>query len=111
MPDLDLTQAAVGDPVRAKLWADVKNHGKLLAPKGSIARGRIVQMYRYSDYFALGIKFQDLDWTGGHARLKLSFDYAALATRLMWRQADGTILISRRAGPKLSGILMFWRSE
>lgn len=111
MPELDLTQAAVGDPVRATLWADVKNHGKLLAPKGSVARGRIVQMDRYSDYFLLGIKFQDLDWTGGHARLKLSFDYPAFTTRLLGRQADGTILISRRAGPKLSGILMFWRSE
>src|SRR5665213_2191212 len=111
MPDLDLTQAAVGDPVRATLRADVKNHGKLLAPKGGIARGRIVQMYRYSDYFALGIKFQDLDWTGGHARLKLSFDYAVVAARLMGRQADGTMLISRRAGSKLSGILMFWRPE
>jgi hypothetical protein len=111
MPELDLTHAAVGDPIRATLWADLKNHGQLLAPKGSVARGRIVQMVRYSDYFALGIKFQDLDWTGGHALLKLSFDYAAFATRLLGRQMDGTILISRRAGPKLSGILMFWRSE
>jgi hypothetical protein len=41
----------------------------------------------------------------------LSFDRTAFATRLIGRQADGAILISRQAGPHLSGILMFWRSE
>jgi hypothetical protein len=109
--DLDLMQAAVGDPIRATLRADLRNRRELLAPKGGIARGRIVRLERYHDYFALQIEFQDLDWPGGHARLKLSFEQPALATRLIGRQADGTIVILRQAGPRLSGILMFWRTE
>lgn len=111
MPDLDLMQAAVGDPVRATLWADLKNHRQLLAPKGSVARGRIVRLERYPTYFSLQIEFQDLDWPGGHARLKLSFDQTAFAMRLIRRQADGAITVLRPAGPRLSGILMFWRTE
>jgi hypothetical protein len=83
----------------------------LLARKGSIASGRIVRLERYPTYFALQIQFQDLDWSGGHARLKLSFDQPAMTTRLIGRAQDGSIAISRQAGPRLSGILMFWRSE
>ena len=109
--DLDLVQGAVGDPIHAVLGADLKSHRQLLAPKGSIASGRIVMLERYPANFALRVEFRDLDWPGGHARLKLSFDQTAFATRLIGRQAGGTILISRQAGPHLSGILMFWRSE
>ena len=111
MPDLDLTQAAVGDPVRATLWADVKNHGNLLAPKGSIARGRILRLDRLPEYFVLRVQFRDLDWPGGHAPLKLRLDRLPLATRLMRPQPGGEIVVARQAGPKLSGILMIWRSE
>ena len=112
MPGLNLMQAAVGDPVRAELRADLKNRRESLAPKGSVALGRIVQLDRYPTYFALQIEFQDLDWPGGHARLKLSFDQTALPTRLIGRGPKGEgIMISRQAGPRLSGILMFWRTE
>jgi hypothetical protein len=112
IPQLDLVQGAVGDPVRAILRADLRNHRELLAPKGSVARGRIVRLDRYLNYFALRIEFLDLDWPGGHARLKLSFDEPAFVTRLITRaQPGGEIVISRQAGPRLSGILMFWRSE
>jgi len=111
MSDLDLMQAAVGDPVQAILRADLKIRRQLLAPKGSVARGRIVQLDRYSNYFALKVDFQDLDWPGGHARLKLSFDGTAFVTRLITRaQPGGEIIISRQAGPGLRGILMFWRT-
>jgi hypothetical protein len=109
--DLDLVEGAVGDPVRAVLGADLKSRRQLLAPKGSIATGRIVRLDRYPGDFALRIEFQDLVWPGGRARLKLSFERTAFTSRLIVRQADGTIRISRQAGPHLSGILMFWRSE
>jgi hypothetical protein len=111
MPALDLMQAAVGDPIRAILRADLRNRRRLLAPKGSIASGRIVRLDRYSSYFALRIHFQDLDWPGGHASLKLSFDQPAFASRLIRGSQDGSIMITRQGGPRLSGILMFWRSE
>jgi hypothetical protein len=112
MSDLDLKQAAVGDPVQAILKSDLRSRRQLLAPRGSVARGRIVQLDRYSTYFALKIEFQDLDWPGGHARLKLSFDQTAFGTRLIGRrQPGGEIVISRQAGTSLRGILMFWRTE
>lgn len=111
LPNLDLMQAAVGDAIRATLRGDLRNRRQLLAPKGSIAGGRIVRLDRYSTYFALQIQFQDLDWPGGHARLKLNFDQPAFATRLIGRAQDGSIVITRQARPPLSGILMFWRSE
>jgi hypothetical protein len=111
MPPLDLAHAAVGDPIRAILRADLRNHGQLLAPKGSTASGRIVRLDRYAGSFALQIQFQDLEWPGGHARLKLSFDQTALASRSIQGTKDGAIMITREAGLRLSGILMFWRSE
>jgi len=110
--DLDLMQGAVGDPVRAVMRADLRRGRQLLAPKGSIARGRIVQLERHPTYFRLKIEFQDLEWPGGHAALKLSFDRTPFATRTIVRDpANGAIWISRQAGPRLSGILMFWRTE
>ncbi len=111
MPDLDLLKAAVGDAVRATLRADLKSRGQLLAPKRSVARGRIVRMDRYPTYFELQIQFQDLEWPGGHASLKLGFDQPGFAMRLIGRGQDGGITVSRKVGSHLSGILMFWRTE
>jgi hypothetical protein len=109
---LVLMQSAVGDAVQATLRADLRIGRTLLAPKGSIARGRILRLDRNAGYFLLKIDFQDLEWPGGHARLKLSFDQAALVGRLITRaQPGGEIMILRQAGPRLSGILMFWRTE
>jgi hypothetical protein len=112
MPAVDLMQGAAGDAIQATLVADLKKGRELLAPKGSIARGRIIRLERYPREFLLKIDFQDLEWPGGHARLKLSFDQPAFATKLISKaQPGGEIIISRQVGPRLSGILMFWRSE
>jgi hypothetical protein len=45
--NLDLSKGAVGDPVEAKLNADLKRGKQVLAPKGSVARGRILRLDRY----------------------------------------------------------------
>ena len=111
LQDLDLMHAAVGDPVQATLLFDLKKQRKVLAPKGSIARGRIVRLDRYPDEFVLQIDFQDLDWLGGHAALKLSLDQTARALSADARPAGGVLRISRRSGQRLSDILMFWRTE
>ncbi len=113
MPPIDLMQAAVGDPIQAVLQGDLRNRRQRIAPKGATARGRIVRLDRDLSGFVLRIDFQDLDWPGGHARLKLSFDDAALVPRRLIRRAEpgGEIVIGRQAGSRLSGILMFWRTE
>ena len=112
IPDLDLTRGAVGDAVRAVTMGDLRSGGRLLAPKGSLASGRIVQLDRRSSGFALRIEFKDLDWPGGHAALKLAFDRTPFPTRAI-RQDPGseTLVVQRQAGPLLRGILMFWRTE
>jgi len=112
MPAVDLMKGAAGDTIQATLVSDLKKGRELFAPKGSIARGRILRLERHPGYFLLKIDFQDLEWPKGHARLKLSFDQPAFPTRLISRaQPGGEIMISRQVGPRLSGILMFWRSE
>jgi len=112
MPAVDLMKGAAGDTIQATLVSDLKKGRELFAPKGSIARGRILRLERHPGYFLLKIDFQDLEWPNGHARLKLSFDQPAFPTRLISRaQPGGEIMISRQVGPRLSGILMFWRSE
>jgi len=111
LEELDLMQAAVGDAISAILRGDLRNHRQLLAPKGSMARGRIVRLDRFPTYFSLQIQFEDLEWPGGHARLKLIFDQPAFPTRLIRGAQDGSIAIQRQGRPPLSGILMFWRSE
>jgi len=112
MPAVDLMRGAAGDTIQATLVSDLKKGRELLAPKGSIARGRILRLERYSGYFLLKIDFQDLEWPRGHARLKLSFDQPAFANRLISKaEPGGEIMVSRQVGPRLSGILMFWRSE
>jgi hypothetical protein len=111
-PALDLLKAAVGDAVDAVLRGDVKKNRELLAPKGGIAHGRILRLDRYPSYFALKIDFQDLNWPGGHAHLKLTFEQTAMVNRQISRaQPGGEIVIARQAGSRLSGILMFWRTE
>ena len=77
---------------------DLKNRGRLLAPKGSVASGRVILLERYPIYFLLHIQFQDLDWPGGHAGLKLSFDRTAFATssdRTAGRRRHGHLAPSR----------------
>ena len=111
MPDLDLTHAAVGDPIRATLRFDLKDRRQLLAPKSSVASGRIVRLDRYPNFFVLQIGFADLDWPGGHAGLKLHFVQPGFTTQLIGRHADGSIEVSRQADARLSGILMVWRME
>jgi hypothetical protein len=110
--ELNLMQAAVGDSIRATLRSDLKDHRQLLAPKGSIANGRIVRLDRLASSFVLQVEFHDLEWPGGHARLKLSLDRVTTLTRLITQgRGDSEVVISRQAGPRISGILMVWRTE
>lgn len=72
--DIDLDSAAVGDPVTAALYNDVKVKGKVVLPKGAVVSGRIVRLERSVNYTVLGLMFQDADTDQGHAALNLSFD-------------------------------------
>lgn len=69
--DLSLTKAAGGDEITAVLKSAIKRDKQTLIPKGAIARGRILQLERLRDGVLLGLRFTDIEWTGGHAVLKL----------------------------------------
>ena len=61
---LDLAQAAVGDPVEAELRGDLKHRRRVLAPKGARALGRITRLERHEDHTVLGVTFLEMEWTG-----------------------------------------------
>ena len=61
--------AAVGDPIQVKLEENVKSGHKLIAPKGAILTGRIIQLHRRQQTFHLGLALQSLDFDQSHADL------------------------------------------
>jgi hypothetical protein len=75
--EIDTSASAVGDEVRADLRNDVKVHGKILMPRGSVARGRITRLERYPSYTVLGLIFSELESGSAHASVKLEFDHMA----------------------------------
>jgi hypothetical protein len=117
--ELDLTQAAVGDPVQAVLRANAARQKQVLAPKGAVASGRIVKLERHAGFFLLGIEFRDLAWPGAHANLKAVFDRtvgvlpasAGLRSPPIVQGVEGDDLVIFRPGPaRLKGIVMNWRT-
>ena len=67
---LDSQVASVGDLVRAIVARDVKNaSGLVLLPKGAVLSGRIRHLAAEpSGYFAIGLEFSEVEWSGAHAR-------------------------------------------
>lgn len=70
LPSIDLSQAAVGDVVQASLRSDLKSGKQTIAPKGAIARGRIVRLDRFPGQTELRVKINEIAWTGIQARLR-----------------------------------------
>lgn len=95
--DLNLDRGAVGDTVTAVLKSDVKRGKDTLIKKGAVAKGRVIMLQRTLTSFTLGISFQELEWKGGHAALKVKFEKAggiAFAGRpRMYEGPGGTIQI------------------
>jgi hypothetical protein len=61
---LDWATAAVGDPVQAHVTDDVRQGGRVVLPKGTIASGRVRRMERRmkAGGFLLGIELTELRW-------------------------------------------------
>jgi hypothetical protein len=72
--DLPLAKVAGGDEITAVLKSAIKRDKQTLVPKGAIAKGRVTQLEKLQTGVILGLRFTDLEWTGGHAVLKLQFD-------------------------------------
>lgn len=111
--EIVLAEGAVGDVVEAKLSSDVKAGREVLAPKGAVARGRIVMLARQAEVFVLALRFTDLEWPGSHARLNLRFeDIPGLGgpRQAFFRSLESDEIVIRRGGPnRLKGLSTYWR--
>jgi hypothetical protein len=112
--NLRLSESAVGDPVSALLRSDLKRGKQILAPKGAIAKGRIVRLDRLRGQYVLSIQFQELEWPGGHAALRARFERrggidANARTQLLDQANEGMVLPD---GPRAAtrGLSMFYRT-
>ena len=66
---IDSDASAVGDLVKAKVRGNVKEHGRILVPKGTEITGRIRVLRKVGSSYVLDINFLSLDFDGGHADL------------------------------------------
>jgi hypothetical protein len=109
--DLSITKAAGGDPITAVLKSAVKRDKQTLVPMGAIARGRITQLVKLPNGVLLGVKFTDLEWTGGHAALKLQFDgFDSLAMRRAATSSSGEIQFPTAPPTSLRGEILRFRT-
>jgi hypothetical protein len=118
---VDTENAAVGDPLRARLNRDLRYKGNVLFSKGAVATGRVTRIERRSDYIVLGLEFDELAAPGAHAQLKLKLENVTGAQILLvparrvpyeLNPKPGEGLIPLRGGLRnvLRGILMSWRT-
>lgn len=112
--NLRLSESAVGDAVSATLRGDLKRGRDILVPKGAIAKGRIVRLDRMRGQFVLAIQFQELEWRGGHAALRLRFERRggmdANARTQLLDQANEGMVISDGPRGATRGLSMFYRT-
>lgn len=108
--DLVLESGAGGDIVEAKLGSDIKVGKEIVAPKGAIARGRVMKLERQTDFYVVALRFTDLEWKGGHATLNLRFD--GLGGRTERGSYSGVapdqFLIARGGAKRLKDLQTYW---
>lgn len=111
--DLRPKTGAIGDVIEAVLRSDVKRGKLKVAPKGAIARGRVIELERTNGYATLAIEFYDLEWPGGHARVDAKFERrGGLGVRVPARMAPppGLMIILEPLPGSLKGELLYYRT-
>jgi hypothetical protein len=114
----DLTDRAVGDPIRVKLDSDLKSNGSVLFAKGAKVEGRISRLTRTSNVTLLGITLEAIVSAAGKASIRPKpWDINIprnLAPRNGFNPSRTTyeVLIPMRSGVNFlsSAILIFWRT-
>jgi hypothetical protein len=120
MDEIDTDMVAIGDLVRAQLTADLKLKGRVLAPKGAVASGRISRVERHANFTLIGLIFSDLESNRMHAHLDLSFDrIAGIDTVRPGRdwvmngpplEHEGILPLKAGRARVMRGTLLFWRT-
>ncbi len=114
----DLTDRAVGDPIRVKLDSDLQSNGSLLFAKGAPVEGRITRLTRTSNVTLLGITLETILSADGRASIHPTpYDInipRPLAPRTGFNTSRGPneAIIPMRSGVSFlsSAILIFWRT-
>ena len=120
LDDIELPNAAAGDSVRAELTADLKWQGEVLVSKGAVARGRLTRVEHYQERVVVGLMFQDLEWPGGRAPLRLTFVRARglpsvrsernLVLSFGVMPAEGAVMMAPTRKRLTRGVLTVWRT-
>jgi hypothetical protein len=118
--DIDLTKAAIGDPVHARLQNDLKVKGSVLLAKNAVATGRLTRLEHHDDHILLGLMFDELDLPAvrAHARLKMLGVFGAdrITSRRNYALAplkpgEGVIPIAGGVKRVTHGLTMLWSTE
>ena len=107
--ELVLADLAVGDAVEAVLRGDVKIGKQVVAPKGAIAKGRVMLWERTRQYGMLQIQFTDIEWPGHHATVRAHFERRPALARTYDR--DGALVMAVPLPRTLRGELLVFRTE
>lgn len=101
--DIDTSAAAVGDPVRAKLTAPIRDRSsRILAPQGAVISGRILEMRHFfvpAPSLSVVLKLETLNTAGVERPFLATLDTIGqrVSTNhgskgvLRWRAAPGTL--------------------
>ncbi len=120
LDDVDLTKAAIGDPVRARLQNDLKLKGRLLLSRNAVASGHITRIEHHGDSLVVGLRFDELEAPGLIARPQLKLDQLISAdlvpsrARYMvsaGRPGEGILTLGVGRTRLNRGLLMNWSTE
>lgn len=118
--EIDLHNAAIGDPVYARIDRDVKQKNETLIPKGATATGRIVRLEKNETYSIIGIEFPEIESPGLLAHMKGGLHGTAGVASLPARRnvqtrgptlpGEGIVPVNATQRYLLKGCIMFWRT-
>ena len=77
--EIDSDQAAIGDPVMARVSYPVKKGGKVIVPKGALLRGRVRRIEpaeARGPIFVVELEFLEVEWEQSRARWTARLDAA-----------------------------------
>jgi hypothetical protein len=105
--------AAVGDLITGKIAADIVKSGKVLVPRGAVARGRIRRLEQVSQnghYFAVGLEFTELEAGSGRFPFFADLTKADRIPGFQWtlRRIGGSAVIDQAESMKLQGVGSFF---
>ena len=118
--DIELSNAAVGDPVLAELRRDIRMGKEVLFAKGTLVKGRIARLERTGDSLTVGFVFTEMESASKQAFVDLIFDRAinfdsltprrGLLLPVASRPQEGLLYLKPGAKRLIRGILMYWRT-